>query len=177
MEMRNKFIYPALLALTLSSCGAYKEYQPIKTIPENLSSTFIANHDATSLAAPDWKEIFNDKHLQLLIDSAVVRNTDLRIAQLRSEQALATLGAARLAYFPTLSVGTEGNVSRYDGMTPKTYNIGINASWEIDIFGRLTAAKRGAAAAAVGAEEEAQAVRTQLIATVANAYYSLLMLD
>jgi NodT family efflux transporter outer membrane factor (OMF) lipoprotein len=76
-----------------------------------------------------------------------------------------------------LALGAEGGVSRYDGLSSKTYNIGLNASWEIDIFGRLTAAKRGATAAAVSVEEQAQAIKTQLVATIAGTYYSLLMLD
>lgn len=121
--------------------------------------------------------MFTDKYLQSLIDSALVHNTDYQVAQLRTEQAMASLGAARLAYFPSVNLGADGSVSKYDGLTSKTYNIGANASWEVDIFGRLTAAKRGAAAAAVSASERAQAVKTQLVATVATSYYSLMMLD
>lgn len=175
--MNKRITYIALIGLMLSSCGAYKEYKPIKSVPENLFGISDMNLDTTSLAALDWKEIFNDHHLQSLIDAALVRNTDYKIAQLRTEQALASLSAARLAYFPSLGLGSDGSALKYKGLTSKTYNIGLNASWEIDIFGRLAAAKHGAAAAAVSAEEEAQAVRTQLIATVANSYYSLLMLD
>ena len=88
-----------------------------------------------------------------LIDTALVNNTDYQVAQLRTEQALASLGAAKLAYFPSLNLGADGNITRYDGLTTKTYNVGLNASCEVDIFGKLTAAKRGAAAAAVSADE------------------------
>ena len=108
----------------------------------------------------------NDPCLQSLIGTALVRNTDYNVAGLRTRQALASLGAAKLAYFPSLNFGADGNVSRYDGLTTKTYNIGVNASWEIDIFGKLTAAKREAAAAAVSASEQAQAVRTQLLSPI-----------
>lgn len=175
--MKSKYIFLVLICTMLTSCAPYKEFQPAKTVPENLFGPDFESRDTTSLATLDWKTIFNDPYLQSLIDTALVRNTDYHIARLRSRQALASLGAARLANFPSLGLGAEGNVSKYDGQTSKTYNIGLDASWEIDIFGRLAAAKRGAAAAAVSAEEEARAVLTQLVATVANSYYSLLMLD
>ena len=159
--MNNKIILTALAGLFLTSCG-----------------NDIELTDTTSLATIAWQEFFTDTSLQSLIDTALMNNTDYQVAQLRTEQALASLGAAKLAYFPSLNLNADGNITRYDGLTNKTYNIGLNASWEIDIFGKLTAAKRGAAAAAVSADEQAHTVKTQLIATVATpSYYSLLMLD
>lgn len=175
--MKNKIIIAALAGIMLSSCGAYKKYQPVTAVDENLYGIESPGLDTTSIANIDWREMFTDKYLQSLIDSALVHNTDYQVAQLRTEQTMASLGAARLAYFPSINLGADGSVSKYDGLTSKTCNIGANASWEVDIFGRLTAAKRGAAAAAVSASERAQAVKTQLVATVAASYYSLMMLD
>ncbi len=175
--MKNKIIIAALAGIMLSSCGAYKKYQPVTAVDENLYGIESPGLDTTSIANIDWREMFTDKYLQSLIDSALVHNTDYQVAQLRTEQTMASLGAARLAYFPSINLGADGSVSKYDGLTSKTCNIGANASWEVDIFGRLTAAKRGAAATAVSASERAQAVKTQLVATVATSYYSLMMLD
>ena len=59
----------------------------------------------------------------------------------------------------------------------KTYNIGATASWEADIFGKITNAERGARAALESSRAYAQAVQTQLVATIAESYYTLLMLD
>lgn len=175
--MKIKIIGLGLAVLCLTSCGAYRTYQSVTSVPENLCGETVEVTDTASLGSIEWKDFFNDGFLQSLIDTALVRNTDYKVAQLRTDQTLASLGAARLAYFPTLGLGADGGVSRYDGLSSKTYNIGLNASWEIDIFGRLTAAKRGAAAAAVSAAEQAQAIKTQLIATIAASYYSLVMLD
>ena len=175
--MKNKIIFTALAALLLASCGVYRKYQPTTEVSTALYGNDIIVTDTASLATIAWREFFTDPALQRLIDSALVKNTEYQVARLRTEQALASLGAAKLAYFPSLDFGADGNITRYDGLTTKTYNIGLNASWEVDIFGKLTAAKRGAAAAAVSADEQAQAVRTQLVATVATSYYSLLMLD
>ena len=82
-------------------------------------------------------------------------------------------GQKRLAF----GINAEGGSSQYDGTTAKTYNVGASASWELDIFGRLTAAKRGAVAALQGSRDYQQAVQTQLVATIADSYYTLSMLD
>ena len=69
-------------------------------------------------------------------------------------------------------------ISSFDGSkAAKSYQLAASASWEIDIFGRLTNAKRSAQAALEQTKSYKQAVRTQLIATIANSYYTLLLLD
>ncbi len=151
--MKNKIIMTALAGLLLTSFGAYRKYQPVTEVRTALYGNDIEATDTASLATIAWHEFFTDPDLRSLIDTALVNNTDYQVAQLRTEQALASLGAAKLAYFPSLNLGADGNITRYDGLTTKTYNVGLNASWEVDIFGKLTAAKRGAAAAAVSAGE------------------------
>ncbi len=102
----------------------------------------------------------------------------LNIARLKVTEAEATLMTSRLAYLPSISFEPSGTLRSVDGnaMT-KSYDIAASASWEVDIFGKLTNAKRGAKAALEQSEAYRQAVQTQLIATIANSYYSLLMLD
>ena len=86
--------------------------------------------------------------------------------------------AAKLAYLPSLSLEPQGNISSFDGSkVSKTYNLAATASWEVDIFGRITNAKRGAKAYHEQSKAYEQAVQTTLVATIANLYYSLLMLD
>lgn len=133
--------------------------------------------DTTSIATLSWKELFTDICLQRLIDTALVRNTDLRTARLRVEQAEAALLTARMSYLPSVNVGAEGGLTGWDGSTAKTYNINGAASWEIDIFGKITAAKHEARASLEKSYAYRQAVQTQLVASVASTYYMLLMLD
>ena len=121
--------------------------------------------------------MFTDRKLQSLIETGIKQNTDLNVARLRVEAAEAALITAKLSYLPSLGINAEGGGSRYDGTTAKTYNVGASASWELDIFGRLTAAKRGAVAALQGSRDYQQAVQTQLVATIADSYYTLSMLD
>ena len=138
----------------------------------------VATEDTVSIATLPWTELFTDSNLQSLIREGLENNTDLGIARLRVEEAEATLLSSRLAYLPALSLNPQGQISSYDGAkADKTYNIAASASWEIDLFGRLTNAKRGARAALEGSHAYRQAVQTQLIATIANSYYNLLMLD
>ena len=94
-----------------------------------------------------WREIFTDRELQSLIEAGLEQNTDLNVARLRVEAAEAALMTAKLSYLPSLGINAEGGGSRYDGATAKTYNVGATASWELDIFGKFTAAKRGAVVA------------------------------
>lgn len=175
----KKIILMSAAALTLSSCGIYKKYQPATTVPDQLyGEELSAATDTASFGNLTWKEVFTDPYLQTLIDSALVRNTDLQTAHLKIQEAEAALLSARLAYVPSLNFTPQGTISSFDGSSAsKTYSIPVAASWEIDIFGKLTNAKRQALAGYEQSKEYAQAVKTQLVASVANTYYTLLMLD
>ncbi len=172
----KRIIICSIITVALSGCS-YRNYQAIEKVDDKLfGETFIPT-DTTSIASLPWRELFTDKHLQQLIDTALVRNTELRTAHLRVEQAEATLLNARLSYLPSVGLSAEGSLNRWDGTTAKSYNVGAAASWEIDIFGKLTAAKREANASLEAGQAYEQAVQTTLIATVASTYYTLLMLD
>ena len=160
----------------MAGCGIYKPYSRPEIETEGLYRDIPAE-DTVTIASLSWRELFTDTYLRNLIEKALEQNTDLRIAQLRVEEAEAVLQNARLSYLPSVSLNPEGGISRYDGATAKTYNIGASASWEIDIFGKVTNAKRGAKAALEGSRAYEQAVQTRLVATIANSYYTLLMLD
>lgn len=167
----------SVLAALLQGCGVYQKYSKATEVDKDLFGDEYAGADTTSIATLSWREFFTDPLLRKLIDTALVRNTDLRTAHLRVEQAEASLSAARLAFLPSVGLNGEGAVARWDGQNAKTYNLGGNASWELDIFGRVHNAKMEAKSALEGSQAYEQAVRTSLVATVASTYYSLLMLD
>lgn len=128
-----------------------------------------------------WREFFTDSQLQEIIGQGLENNTDLQSAHWRVEEARASLTAARLAYLPSLALAPQGTISSFDkGKAVQVYSLPVTSGWEIDIFGRLTNAKRRAKALYAQSQEYEQAVRTQLIANIANianTYYTLLMLD
>lgn len=172
-----KKILIVCLAAAMTSCGIYKNYQRPDVVTDGLYGT-AETADSTTLGDISWQEMFTDPQLQALIDLALTNNTDLQSAQWRVKEAEATLKSARLAYLPSFNFAPQGTISSFDnGAASKTYSIPVTASWQIDILGGLTNAKRKAKALYLQSREYQQAVRTQLIASVANLYYTLLMLD
>ena len=173
----NKIILSILSTLMLTGCGTYSRYHRAGIRTENLYWNLSVDIDTTNIASMSWREMFTDRELQSLIEAGLEQNTDLNVARLRVEAAEAALMTAKLSYLPSLGINAEGGGSRYDGATAKTYNVRATASWELDIFGKFTAAKRGAVVAWQGSRDYQQAVQTQLIATIADSYYTLALLD
>lgn len=173
------FFISAWACLGLGACSIYKSYErPDMPVVDSLYRQPTASVDTASLATLSWRELFTDPKLQHLIETGLQNNTDLNIARLKVAEAEATLMTSRLAYLPSISFEPSGTLRHAEGSaTTKSYDIAASAGWEIDIFGKLTNAKRGAKAALEQSEAYRQAVQTQLIATIANSYYSLLMLD
>ncbi len=125
-----------------------------------------------------WRSVFTEPQLVGLIETALERNADLRTANLNVVQAEAQLKAARFSFWPSLTVGAEGNLQTTKGQaTQKTYNVPLTMQWEIDLAGRLRGEKRAAVANYWSTAETERAVRLQLIAAVATHYYQLVMMD
>ena len=167
------------LSVGLSSCHVYQTYKRPDSLPvDSLYRQSVATGDTISLASLSWKELFTDSCLQQLIETGIRNNTDLNVARLKVKEAEALLMSSKLAYLPSISLTPQGTLSSVAGAKPsRSYNLATSADWELDIFGKLTNAKRGAKAFYEQSEAYRQAVQTQLIATVANSYYTLLMLD
>ncbi len=167
-------------ALLLSSCGIYTNYQRSESLPvDNLYRDVPkVMQDTASLADLSWRELFTDPLLVKWIEAGLEKNSDLQIARLRTEEAQASLRASRLSFLPSVSLTPQGSLSSFGGAKPsKTYSLGGTAEWEIDAFGSLRNAKKGSHAAWEASRAYEQAVQTQLVATIAETYYSLLALD
>ena len=179
--MKIKLITLSVSCLLLSSCGIYTTYErPSDINTDGLYGQDLNEEavDTASIASLSWRELFTDSHLQTLIEHALQSNTDLLSAQQRIKEAEATLSSAKLAYLPSFMLTPQGGVSSFDKSKGSWTYTGIaSASWEIDIFGKLTNAKRRSKALYLQSLEYEQAVSTSLIANVANLYYTLLMLD
>lgn len=166
-------------AYCLTGCDTYQKYSRPQVInADNLFGDDIEQTDTSSISSIDWRTFFTDGKLRPLIERGLENNADLRIAALRVKEAEATLQSSRLAYLPSLSLNPQGTSSSYGGGKPaNTYSLSLSTEWELDIAGKLTNEKRQAQATAYMYEAAHRAVQTQLIATIANSYYSLLMLD
>lgn len=177
--MKTNLLILATAACTLSGCGIYSSYHPATEVPEGLYGEEAAHADTTaSLADKGWRDFFQDPQLCALIELGLQNNTDLQAARLRVTEAEATLLSAKLAYLPSFALAPQGTVSSFDGAKAvQTYTLPVTASWELDFFGRLRNAKRQAKALLEQSRDYRQAVQTGLVAGIANAYYTLLMLD
>ena len=173
--MRN-IIKATLAVLTFSlltsSGGLYKKYErPSVTFVDSLYRRMdIAPGDTVSTASVSWDKIFTDPILQEWIKLGLEHNTDMNVARMKVEESQAYLHAARRALLPGVGFSASGGL-------PGSFSASVTASWETDIFGSLRNAKRKAEAAVQQSEAYKQAVQTQLVATIANSYYMLLMLD
>ena len=163
----------------LSSCGIYNRYKPVENVPEDLYGDNVTlTSDTTNFGNTNWREIFTDPYLQVLIEQGLENNVDYQSAQLQVEEAKATLLSAKLSFLPSFALAPQGTVSGFDGQkATQTYQLPVTASWELDIFGRMRNSKKQAQALYAQSQDYKQAVCTQLIANIANTYYTLLMLD
>lgn len=177
--MKKNIFTIAATGLLLSSCGIYNHYKPVQEVPDQLyGEQPAATDDTASIADKSWNELFTDPHLAALIERGLANNTDYLAAQQRVKEAEATLLSAKLAYLPSFALAPQGTVSSFDNhKATQTYTLPVTASWELDIFGKLRNAKQQAKALYAQSQDYRQAVRTQLIAGIANTYYTLLMLD
>ena len=179
--MKKILLLTVIVALT-SSCSIYRKYHRPEDLPvDSLYRAEVmetATEDTTSLGYMPWEEMFTDPYLQDLIKTGLEHNVDLQSAILRVEQAKAQLSAAKWAYAPSLNLTPQGGLSSVNaGKVSWNYNVGGAVSWDIDLFGSLLNSKRGAQATLLQQQAYQQAVRSQIIGTIANSYYALLMLD
>lgn len=188
--MKNKIYRVALLAVTatlIQSCFVAKDYKRPELKTENLYRNEIVTTDTTSLANVSWDKIFTDPVLQGYIQKGLQNNLDIRIAIQNLAAAEATMKQGKAGYFPTLSAGadwTHQELSRNsqfgallkDRSTDQFQMTGT-LSWEADIWGKIRSNKRAANAAYLQTTAVNQAIKTQLIATIATTYYQLLSVD
>lgn len=172
----RKILIPFIILsiVAMNSCSLYKDYErPEIDFVDSLYNRIPTANDYESIASLTWRELFTDSILHDLIEKGLENNTDLEIARLKVEEAATTLKTSKLAFYPNVSFSAQAGVSQ-NGFN---YSLAPTASWEIDAFGRLHNTKEGAKAALAATEAYQQAVQTQLIATIADSYYTLLMLD
>jgi len=183
MKSKNILIMISAAAL-LSSCGIYGKYERpevnttglVRDVTSNTDT--LAVTDTTSFGNLPWRSVFTDPQLQALIEQGLAHNTDLLNAALNVKMVEAQLTVAKLAFVPSFTFSPQGTISSWDGSkATKTYSLPVNASWSIDLFGNLLNQKRSAQMALLATKDYQLVVKTNLIANIANAYYTLMMLD
>lgn len=186
----------ALLILLAIGCKSLNTNLslPEKKIPE---SYHTVSADTSTIAKINWREYFDDTNLIKLIDTALAGNLDLLMTLQRIEVARAGTRSAKGALLPQAGVNINGGVRKFGLYTmdgagnisteilpgkivpinlPDMY-VGLNASWEADIWGKLQNKRKSAQASYLASIEGANYVISNLVADVAISYYELIALD
>ena len=185
--MTKKIVcYPSFLMVIvwmLCSCRVTQPYSLPNMSTSNLYRD-ISPTDTATIATLPYSQIFTDPFLQGLIAQGIARNPDLLVAFTRIQQAEASFLQSRAAFFPALNANTgvtTSRLSKAQGLgvrnSATTYELGVSASWEIDIWGRLRSSRRAALASLLQTQAGMRAVQTNLVANIANYYFTLLALD
>ena len=165
----------------LSGCGIYSTYSPEKVnsaLVNEYAEAIQQTPDPEAFGNLDWRTVFTDPVLADLIERALANNKDLRNAKLNVDIAHAQLKGARLSYLPSVALAPNANRSFMMGQWGDwSYNLPLAVNWEVDIFGKLRNARRTAETAEMQAQAYEQAVRSQIIAGVAQCYYTIAALQ
>jgi multidrug efflux system outer membrane protein len=171
--------------LLVAGCALGPNYhRPATNSPENFR--FAGPLTTNSLGDLQWQEVFHDPILQNLITIALTNNYNLKQAVERVEEARYSAMAARSPLFPQVNYGGDigrGKNSIYNapfgltGETRSSAHASLNATWEIDFWGRIRRLSQAAEAQYLATEEARRSVTITLISDVASSYYQLLDLD
>lgn len=191
--MKKHFNIKVLLllfsALVVTSCMTRAKYErPKEAIDENLFRTDLLPKDSVSMAAISWREIFTDDILQKHIAKALENNLDVRVALQNISAADSYLKQSKAAYLPTLSAGPNYTFQTQSLNTQfgqifgqrnyiNQFDVTANVAWEADIWGKLRSQEKAQLANYLGTVATHQAIKSDLVASVASAYYQLLTFD
>ena len=178
--------------LLMSSCGLYNKYErPDNVQTQGLVRDVVSDGDTLAVAPQDtasfgnlpWRSVFTDPQLQALIEEGLSHNANLQNAALNVEMYETMLKAAKLAFLPAVTIGGNnpmGTISTLytdPSVTTKSYSLPVTASWTLDLFGNILSQKRSTQMQLLAMKDYQMAVRAQVVSGIANAYYTLLMLD
>ena len=180
----RKPLLVTLLALLASGCMVGPDY--VRPPVDTPTAWRLSEQDARDLANTVWWEQLGDPVLNDLVATALHENKDLMIAAARVDQFAGNYGIVRSGLFPQVGAGYEVRrqrdisavvVGAGGGETYNSYDAVLNASWEIDIWGRIRRQTEAARAQLLASEEGRRGVILSLVGSVASAYINLRDLD
>lgn len=185
----HKIILIFFVSFLVISCHTRQNYQRANdVVDEKLFRTDALPKDSLSMANLSWKEIFTDAVLQKHIAKALENNLDIRIALQNIASAEAYLKQSKAAYQPTISVGPDYSFNTSSLNTQfgqivgerryiNQFDITANLGWELDLWGKLKGQEKAQYAAYLSSVAAHQNVKSNLVASIATAYYQLLAFD
>ena len=185
----HKIILIFFVSFLVVSCHTRQNYQRANdVVDEKLFRTDAMPKDSLSMANLSWKEIFTDAVLQKHIAKALENNLDIRMALQNIASAEAYLKQSKAAYQPTISVGPDYSFNTSSLNTQfgqivgerryiNQFDITANLGWELDLWGKLKGQEKAQYAAYLSSVAAHQNVKSNLVASIATAYYQLLAFD
>ena len=185
----HKIILIFFVSFLVVSCHTRQNYQRANdVVDEKLFRTDALPKDSLSMANLSWKEIFTDAVLQKHIAKALENNLDIRMALQNIASAEAYLKQSKAAYQPTISVGPDYSFNTSSLNTQfgqivgerryiNQFDITANLGWELDLWGKLKGQEKAQYAAYLSSVAAHQNVKSNLVASIATAYYQLLAFD
>jgi HAE1 family hydrophobic/amphiphilic exporter-1 len=195
-------VVSVILLFLVASCSVPKTAAQKEISPELGSQTEQVLNDTNSIATLPWKDVFTDSQLISLIDSAMLYNMDVRQAIHRIEMAQANFRFRKSALYPSLDAAVEGGLKKYGHYTESgignydsnfsenltddeklpepfvpDYFVGVRSSWELDLWGKLRNRREAAFLQLMSESELKRLIETELISSIASAYYELISLD
>lgn len=175
-------LFIAGMSALLFSCSTTRHFERETAQTEGLFG--IEATDSANMAGRPWQELFSDPNLVQLINEGLLNNPDLLMAVQRVQMAEAYFAQSRSSLLPGVNAQAQTNYTRNpesvypDGPREvSTYRLGAEASWEVDLWGKLSSAKRAAYADLLATDAAEKAIQTRLIANIALTYYELAGLD
>jgi outer membrane protein, multidrug efflux system len=178
-----RHVAPAVALLLLPACTTTGSKSPIAAstvpVPANWQQSPAAGASLGTLSLTEWWKRFNDPVLDQLITDAFATSPDIRTAVSKIAESRAVRANSRASLFPSLSAGVSGggnrtrNRSTDTTTTSESYSASLDASWEVDLFGKQRQALSAADADLAQTRENLHAVQVSLAAEVASAYVTL----
>jgi multidrug efflux system outer membrane protein len=197
--MKNKIYYPLVISFLTVNINGCASLDTNVSIPEKAIPVSFPNQKdtATTIANINWRQYFTDPLLVKLIDTAVANNLDLQMALQRIEVSRSSVKLANGALLPKVDLSIGGGVQKFglytmDGagnasteITPgrtvpenlTDMFVGLQASWEVDVWGKLRNQRKSAVSQYLSSIEGTNFVISNLVADVAIHYNELLALD
>ncbi|MFW2477080.1 MAG: TolC family protein [Sediminibacterium sp.] len=189
--MKITSLYKLLLIITLfNACKVSKNTTvPTNTVPDKYRD--YSGNDSLNIANIPWKQLFVNEQLRALIDSTLNNNFDVQVTLKNKEAAQLLIKQSKLGYLPEVRLQGAGGINRpsdnsLSGLSlsqflgksyVEDYSVNASLSWEADIWGKIKNQQAKSLATYLQSEEARKTIQTDLIASVANGYYRLLMLD
>ncbi|MBA3453437.1 MAG: efflux transporter outer membrane subunit [Deltaproteobacteria bacterium] len=158
----------AIVLLLATSCSFTPEYEQPKLPVANA----FANGGGQGLAAADrgWRDVFGDPRLQTLIELALQSNRDLRIAALNIELTRAQYRIERAGLLPSVNATGGVDIRGNNSDITREYSVGLGASFELDLFGRVRSLRDAALEAYLATEEARRAAHLSLVSEIVAQY-------